>query len=106
MMECLYGTFMGEIKAEINSIKEMINELKSDHKEVDKKITGKKVITDDRLIDRFQPLAQEVISYQSANFELGDILSEIAIEKLKTEDGNWAKVLPLYIQPPPVTLKK
>lgn len=38
MMECLYGTFMGEIKAEINSIKEMINELKSDHKEVDKKI--------------------------------------------------------------------
>lgn len=74
--------------------------------EVDKKITGKKVITDDRLIERFQPLAQEVISYQRANFELGDILSEIAIEKLKTEDGNWAKVLPLYIQPPPVTLKK
>ena len=32
------GAFMGEIKAEINSIKEMINELKSDHKEVDGKI--------------------------------------------------------------------
>lgn len=38
MMVCLYGTFMGEIRAEINSIKEMINELKNDHKEVDGKI--------------------------------------------------------------------
>lgn len=32
------GTFIGEIKAELNNIKEMINELKSDHKEVDGKI--------------------------------------------------------------------
>lgn len=34
----LCGQFMGEIRTEINSIKEMINELKSDHKEVDGKI--------------------------------------------------------------------
>ena len=33
-----FGTFIGEIKAELNNIKEMINELKSDHKEVDGKI--------------------------------------------------------------------
>jgi len=32
------GTFMGEIRTEIASIKTMINELKSDHKEVDTKI--------------------------------------------------------------------
>lgn len=32
------GTFMGEMRAEINSIKEMIGELKNDHKEVDGKI--------------------------------------------------------------------
>lgn len=38
MMECPYGTFMGEMRTEISSIKEMINELKSDHKEVDGKI--------------------------------------------------------------------
>lgn len=38
MMECPYGTFMGEMRAEISSIKGMINELKSDHKEVDGKI--------------------------------------------------------------------
>lgn len=74
--------------------------------EVDKIIKGRKVITDDRLIERFRLDAEEVISYQQADFELGEILSEIALEKLKTEDGNWAKVLPLYIQPPPVTLKK
>lgn len=73
--------------------------------EVDKIIAGRKVITDDRLIERFRPLANEVISYQKAEFELGEILSDIAFEKLKTEDGNWAKVMPLYIQPPPVTLK-
>ena len=72
---------------------------------VDEIIKGRKVITDDRLIERFRLNADEVVSYQQADFELGEILSDIAVEKLKTEDGNWAKVLPLYIQPPPVTLK-
>lgn len=70
--------------------------------DADLKIKGKKVITDDRLFERFQPIADEVLSYQKENFELGEILSKIAFEKLKTQDGNWAKVLPLYIQPPPV----
>lgn len=73
--------------------------------DVDKIVKGRKVITDDRLIERFRPLASEVISYQQAGFELGEILSDIAVERLSTEDGNWAKVLPLYIQPPPVTVK-
>ena len=72
---------------------------------VEELIKGKKVITDNRLLDRFRTIADEVISYQSADFELGEILSEIAVNRLKTEDGNWAKVLPLYIQPPPVTVK-
>ena len=74
--------------------------------EVDEMIKGRTVITDDRLLERFRPLAKEVISYQQAGFELGKILSDIAIEKLKIEDGNWAKVLPLYIQPPPVSVGK
>lgn len=74
--------------------------------EVEEKIKGKKVITDDRLIERFRAFADEVISYQQADFELGEILSELAVEKLKTDEGNWAKVLPLYIQPPPVTIKQ
>ena len=69
-------------------------------------IKGKKVITDNRLIERFRLPAEEVISYEQAEFELGEILSQIAVEKLKTDEGNWAKVLPLYIQPPPVTIKQ
>ena len=73
--------------------------------EVEKRIKGKKVITDDRLIERFRPFADEIISYQKADFELGEILSDIAVDRIKSSDGNWAKVLPLYIQPPPVTVK-
>lgn len=71
---------------------------------VDERVKGRTVITDDRLIERFKPLAVEVVSYQQMGYELGVILSELTIEKLKTEDGNWAKVLPLYIQPPPVNV--
>lgn len=72
--------------------------------EVDERVKGRTVITDDRLIERFKPLADKVVSYQQMGYELGVILSELTIEKLKTEDGNWAKVLPLYIQPPPVNI--
>jgi tRNA threonylcarbamoyl adenosine modification protein YeaZ len=71
---------------------------------VDELVKDRKVITDDRLLERLKPIAKEVISYQQSNFELGKILSDIVVEKLKTEDGNWAKVLPLYIQPPPVNV--
>ena len=37
-MVFLWGNLCGEIKAEIANIKDMIEELKSDHKEVDVKI--------------------------------------------------------------------
>lgn len=72
--------------------------------EVDERIKGRTVITDDRLIERFKPIADNVVSYQQMGYELGIILSELTVEKLKSEDGNWAKVLPLYIQPPPVNV--
>lgn len=58
------------------------------------------VITDDRL--------QKIIggiSYQQGNYPLGEILSELVLDKLKTQSGNWAELLPLYIQPPPVSQK-
>lgn len=55
------------------------------------------VITDDKLL----PILGG-ISYQANDYKLGEILSEIAIEKLKNESGDWQKLLPLYIQPPPV----
>lgn len=47
------------------------------------------------------------ISYQQSNEDLGKFLIEIACEKLQTDiDTNWRNLHPLYIQPPPVTLKK
>lgn len=73
--------------------------------EVDSLVKDRKVITDDRLIERLRLNAGEAVSYQHAEFELGEILSEIAVERIKTEDGSWSKVLPLYIQPPPVNIK-
>ena len=53
------------------------------------------VITDDKL----QPLLGGM-SYQSNNYALGEILAELA-EK-KDDEGNWRKLKPLYIQPPPM----
>lgn len=60
------------------------------------------IITDDKL----QPIL-DGISYQSSNADLGKFLIEIARDKLKTQtDFDWKQLHPLYIQPPPVTVKK
>lgn len=60
------------------------------------------IITDDRL----QPILGG-ISYQKQEDDLGRYLIEIACEKLNTDfDTDWRKLQPLYIQPPPVTIKK
>lgn len=53
------------------------------------------VITDDKL----QPILGGT-SYQKENYPLGEILAELA-EK-KSDEGNWRKLKPLYIQPPPM----
>ena len=73
--------------------------------EVDEIVKGRDVITDDRLLDRFKPIGKDVISYQQANFELGKVLSEIAIGRIDSEECDWHNLMPLYIQPPPVTVK-
>lgn len=52
------------------------------------------VITDDKL----QPILGG-ISYQQGKYPLGKILAEIA--ENKNAEGNWRKLKPLYIQPPP-----
>lgn len=60
------------------------------------------IITDDKL-----QLVLGGTSYQSFNDDLGQYLIQIAEEKLVSGyDTNWRKLLPLYIQPPPVTIKK
>lgn len=70
-----------------------------DVEEVQKLIQSGKynVITDDKL----QPVLGG-ISYKSDDMKLGEILSDLVVEKLKTASGNWAELMPLYIQPPPM----
>lgn len=71
--------------------------------EVDKIVSGRKLITDNSLLERFKPLASEAVSYQAGDYELGEILAKIALEKLsKGDKANWRELKPLYIQPPPV----
>ena len=67
--------------------------------EVDELVKGRRVITDNSLKPRLSQNADLAISYQDGNYPLGDILSKLAMTKSETE---WAKLKPLYIQPPPV----
>ncbi len=53
------------------------------------------VITDNKL----KPLLGG-ISYQEKNFPLGEILAKLV--QNKDGDGDWHKLKPLYIQPPPM----
>ena len=66
---------------------------------VDEIVKNRRVITDNSLLERINKNAGTAISYESGNYPLGNILSEIALKKEETE---WQKLKPLYIQPPPV----
>lgn len=60
------------------------------------------IITDDKL--------EQILggtSYQKTDKDLGEFLIQIAQEKLETGfETDWRKLHPLYIQPPPITMKK
>ena len=70
---------------------------------VDELVKGRRVITDDSLKERLSEFASEVVSYQQGEYPIGEILAKLGAEK---EETDWRKLKPLYIQPPPVTLKK
>ncbi|MBO5738043.1 tRNA (adenosine(37)-N6)-threonylcarbamoyltransferase complex dimerization subunit type 1 TsaB [bacterium] len=71
--------------------------------EVEQLIQNRKLITDDSLLDRFKKYSKNAISYQKENFQLGEILAKIALEKISSgENSDWRNLKPLYIQPPPV----
>lgn len=60
------------------------------------------VITDDKLSSVLNGK-----SYQQTDKDLGKFLIEIAQEKLEQNcETDWRKLHPLYIQPPPITIKK
>lgn len=54
------------------------------------------VLTDDKMQSIFGGT-----SYQTLNSQLGETLANLAEEKIKNTDGDWTKLKPLYIQPPP-----
>ncbi len=70
-----------------------------DLEEVDKIVSGRRVITDDSLLERLRAHASDAISYQQGDYPLGRICAEIAQVK---ESDSWRNLKPLYIQPPPV----
>ena len=71
--------------------------------EVDSIVKNSRLITDNSLLERFSQYASKAISYQQQDFQLGEILARIALEKLDAgADTDWRNVKPLYIQPPPV----
>lgn len=71
--------------------------------EVDKSVKNRKLITDDSLFNRFKEFTSDIVSYQQNEYQLGEILAKIALEKLESKiDADWRKLKPLYIQPPPV----
>lgn len=70
---------------------------------VDEIVKNRRLITDNSLLERFSALTKNIISYQQKEYQLGEILAKIALEKLENGiDTDWRKLKPLYIQPPPV----
>lgn len=68
-----------------------------DLEEVKTLVSEKSLVTDDKL----KPILGGE-SYQNTNVNLGEILIKLAIDKSKTDECNWRKLKPLYIQPPPM----
>ena len=71
--------------------------------EVDEIVKNRRLITDNSLLERFKVFASEAISYQQSEYQLGEILAKIALDKICSgENTDWRSLKPLYIQPPPV----
>lgn len=82
---CAYLYYSGEIKGAV-PLEEVKNIISSGEYTV---------ITDDKL----KPVLGGT-SYQENSYPLGEILAELAEQK--DDEGNWRKLKPLYIQPPPM----
>lgn len=64
-------------------------------------------VSDKNMTNFLRENSFDSLNYEDSDADLGRYLLEIAKEKLKTdEDFNWAKLKPLYIQPPPITMPK
>ncbi|MCI1273452.1 MAG: tRNA (adenosine(37)-N6)-threonylcarbamoyltransferase complex dimerization subunit type 1 TsaB [Clostridiaceae bacterium] len=82
---CAYLYKDNEIKGAVD-----IDEIKESIKDKDYNI-----ITDNKMNEIFGGT-----SYQGNEYNLGKILTDLAIEKAASSECNWRKLKPLYIQPP------
>lgn len=67
---------------------------------------GRNIITDNSMFERYKEFGNNVLSYQEENFPLGEVLFKIVSEFELNGECVWQNLKPLYIQPPPVTLKR
>lgn len=67
---------------------------------------GMDIICDTNCYDYFHDAGIETINYETADFEIGEILARLACEKFKSgADFPYTSVKPLYVQTPPVFQK-
>ncbi len=74
--------------------------------EIDTIAKNRNIITDNTLFERYKDVGSSVLSYQEENLPLGKVLFEIISEKTPGANDIWQHLKPLYIQPPPVTIKR
>lgn len=74
--------------------------------DIDNLAKERNIITDNTLFERYNDIGNSVLSYQEENFPLGNVLYEIIANKDCGAENIWQNLKPLYIQPPPVTLKR
>ena len=95
--------------AEYQNTKTITEPILVDKEELLKKITNDDVVIADISISNY--LVENSIKalvYENCTDNLGEFLSDIVSNKLKTEndDFNWAKIKPLYIQKPSISKPK
>jgi len=67
--------------------------------------SGKYFVIADKNISKL--LGCDVLNYEESQEDLGKCLFDLAQSKIESNyDFNWAKLKPLYIQPPPISMPK
>ncbi len=74
----------------IEDIKEMVKEDKYS------------IICDDSMYEVFKEITKDIQSYTKIPHDFAKTLIKIANKKLEKDFGDWRKLKPLYIQPPPI----
>ncbi len=77
-----------------------------DKNELISNIKNEKIITDESIYDFLAENGINSFNFQKSNINFGIYLAELVSSNINKEDYNWAKIKPLYIQPPSITKVK